>query len=248
MFEYNSTPIYLHLNTVNSTNQWVKENLKKLNTNCLTCFSSKLQTDGKGRFAKKWHSPSEGNIYASFHFVSPQKNLENLAQIAGLSLCKTLHSLDFEPQFKWPNDIFIQEKKVSGVLCEIFTIDHQTHAVIGIGLNVNMRKESLQEVSQVATSLQIESGKSWNEKNILKQLTLILQANLALYFEHSFQYFLNEINQYLLHKNKEINVLSEGKKYTGVLRGIDEKGFLEILVENENEKKIYSFSSCEFID
>lgn len=71
-----------------------------------------------------------------------------------------------DPKIKLPNDLYVNDKKIAGILTE--RVDEW--AIIGIGLNVNMPKEFLDKIDQPATSILIETGKETSIENILKAL------------------------------------------------------------------------------
>ena len=87
------------------------------------------------------------------------------------SIVFNLQKLDVEPTIKYPNDIYIKDKKIAGVLCEQIITDKITAPIIGIGINVNSNLDDLKLVKdKLYTSLFIELGQKTNRENLLKDV------------------------------------------------------------------------------
>ena len=89
------------------------------------------QSDGRGRYRRKWVS-HHGNLYASFIFNSPERD-PRLSYAVAVAIAETLECFGMRPAIKWPNDILIHGKKISGVLIEYAG----RFVIIGIGINVH---------------------------------------------------------------------------------------------------------------
>ncbi len=98
---------------------------------------AKVQTAGRGRYRRNWVSPS-GNLYASFIFKSGDRN-PLLSYSVAVAIAETILSFGVVPTIKWPNDILIDGKKVSGTLIE-YAGDF---VVIGIGINIKSNPRNL---------------------------------------------------------------------------------------------------------
>jgi BirA family biotin operon repressor/biotin-[acetyl-CoA-carboxylase] ligase len=104
------------------------------------------QTAGRGRRGRIWHSPDEGNLYASFAFRPdlPPARLQAVTLWFGLRICAWLNEVYGLPvRLKWPNDLLLEGRKVCGMLTEArVDADAVRELVFGIGLNVNSRPEA----------------------------------------------------------------------------------------------------------
>ena len=102
---------YVHLDSVDSTNTWVKSHLNELST--LTCITAEEQTAGRGRVKRHWVSPRGENIYATLYLTVPlgAGYLANVGQIMAFACAKVLRGIGFEAQLKWPNESLFTEKK-----------------------------------------------------------------------------------------------------------------------------------------
>lgn len=89
------------------------------------------QSAGRGRYRRKWVS-HHGNLYASFIFDSPERD-PRLSYAVAVAIAETLITFGISPTIKWPNDILISGKKISGVLIEYAG----RFVIVGIGINVH---------------------------------------------------------------------------------------------------------------
>ena len=123
-----------------------------------TCVIAETQSGGRGRLQRKWHSPYGKNIYLSC-VLRPRllaTEVSPLAFISCLAVYDTVRSAGVEPKLKWPNDVLtVDGKKISGTLIELSAKGRTVEfVVIGVGLNVNMAREEMdEEIADKATSL-----------------------------------------------------------------------------------------------
>jgi len=219
----------LHLREeVESTNTWaIEEALKGAEEG--EVFLAEAQTQGKGRMGRKWFSPKGKNIYLSMVLkpeMPPHKvPLLNLG--ASLALAYLLENLGIEVELKWPNDVLLKGKKVSGILSEAYAeTDKINFVVLGIGLNVNMKKEDFPEdLRDIATSLFIETGKEFSRNDLVKK---ILQEFEGIYFllKENPGEVLSKWCSYAKVEGRMVEVESFGELIEGVAQGIDEDGAL----------------------
>ncbi len=122
------------------------------------------QTGGRGRNGRVWFSPPQRNLYFSILLKPPCQPaiVPQLSIVAALSMHTTLLSLfpQLPVAVKWPNDIWIDGRKVCGILCSMSAMGNTTeYAVLGIGLNINTTLDELpSELHDTATSLRVASG------------------------------------------------------------------------------------------
>lgn len=137
------------------------------------------QTQGRGRLKRSWMTP-EGNIALSVILYPQMAFMPSLIMVASLAAARAIESATgMETQIKWPNDVLINGRKVCGILIETdIRPERVNYAVIGIGINVNMKIEELAGVRTPATSLSHETG---GEVSRLKILRALLENMDALY-------------------------------------------------------------------
>jgi len=124
-------------------------------------IAAEFQSAGRGRLDRTFEAPKGTALLFSF-YIEPQRNRDDwgwIPLIAGYSVAKTLHA--FHATLKWPNDILIQNKKVSGLIAEVVG----DGVVIGIGINVGMSEDQLPV--ETATSLLVEGGVDLTRDEIL---------------------------------------------------------------------------------
>lgn len=121
-------------------------------------FTADYQTAGRGRLDHKWHSPAGTNLMMSAVLsvagLEPEQ-VATLPLVAGLSVAKAVRQfLILRPSslvsLKWPNDVWVGERKIAGILCE----RHGDNVIVGIGVNVNQTEFPL-EIADRATSLRL---------------------------------------------------------------------------------------------
>lgn len=159
----------IHFDDIDSTNSESKK-LAQKDEPSGTIVISEMQTQGSGRFRRAWTSP-KGGIWFTLILkphIMPQK-APKVTQIAAAAMNKALRLHDIDTKIKWPNDIVLNNKKICGILSEMkCDMDVIHYLVVGIGLNVNIDKDSFdKELLNTASSLMIEKGKTFNRAEIL---------------------------------------------------------------------------------
>lgn len=225
--------ITLHLfDTIDSTNQYLKSFLK---TEQMHLCCAEQQTQGKGRLGRNWFSPHAQNIYFSFlYFFNKNINsLPGLSLVVSLAIAKVLSTFINQPFLvKWPNDVFYQDKKISGTLIESFALSPNKSAVIiGVGINVNMT-DAENEINQPWTSLQKITGHIYNRNEIIISLVNHLLLVLENFAEKGLIYFINEWKECDYLKNQFITIKHLNETLSGYAMGIDKEG--QLLLQDEN--------------
>ena len=163
--------------TLTSTNVKAKE-LARKEARPWTIIVAEQQTGGYGRKKTAWSSP-KGGLY--FSTILPKSNIEDLQTLTVLAafICaKTIkENFKLEPFIKLPNDVWINGKKVAGILTENIIGKDVKLSVMGIGLNTNIEKIP-KDLENIATSLKIELGKEVDNQKILRQIIKGLKEQL----------------------------------------------------------------------
>jgi BirA family biotin operon repressor/biotin-[acetyl-CoA-carboxylase] ligase len=151
--------IYHHFESLTSTNDWMKAYLEYLPEGRVALVTADTQTKGRGQYGRSWFSPKGVNLYASFgYFVDQEENPLSSIRSLATSAAALLTKRGVDCSIKWPNDLFVNGKKIAGILCETVQNSLSMGIVVGIGLNVNMSYEYLERIDQPATSLFLERG------------------------------------------------------------------------------------------
>ena len=209
-------------------------------------FTNK-QTAGKGRLGRKWHSHANQNLYCSIMFspnTQPEK-LQSFTLWAGIEVCRTIKAFipTLDLKIKWPNDLYCNGKKVSGILTEARIDSDRMHTIIlGLGLNINSTTKSFpEEIRSIATSLRAETNQSYDMNALSIE---IIQATVRAYNKCTVSNNNESLSKawdafdYL--KDKPISLTENGQKVSGLALGINSYGALQI---KKNDGKIHAIHS-----
>jgi biotin transport system substrate-specific component/BirA family biotin operon repressor/biotin-[acetyl-CoA-carboxylase] ligase len=159
---------YIYIPIIDSTQNYIKNNLDILPD--LTWVCSGFQTNGKGQFDRTWQSEDNKNVLCSVLLKKRQYVFSEHIQIKTSSIIiEILKSYGIEAYYKEPNDIYVSNKKICGILVETKVYEASMDIIIGIGLNVNQRDfDSLLQ----ATSMMIELSMTLNLEDIIEEIKL----------------------------------------------------------------------------
>lgn len=230
----------IQLEEVSSTNLYAKENLDSFEDKTVIIAIS--QTSGRGRFDRKWVDLGEGNLFMTI-VLKPSNSFEevyaNLTQYLSVVLTKILEEYGLSPKIKWPNDVLVNDAKISGILGE--TVMQGTNfkgLVLGIGVNLNADKGDLKQIKEkVATALNIELEREYVDKNLFTEK--LLNEFFKNYEEFLKQGFLMIKKEYIERCNflgKEISVKVFNDKKSGIAKTINDNG--ELVIEKNNDEFI----------
>lgn len=210
------------LDEIDSTNEYLKREYQNMST--YTCVLAKKQIAGKGRRGHCWQSHDNQNLTVSFLY----KDIENIQDawkytlIAAKSIMELLDKNSIKTKIKWPNDIYVNDQKICGILVETILEPDLKGVIIGIGLNVNYAKPYI--------CMQDITKKHYDITALLLQLILYLNQNMGLYYNQHFLTVLEYVNDLSYLKDKWINYKDYGMvnfqklSSIGKVEFIDEKG------------------------
>jgi len=143
-----------------------------------TAIIAEQQSVGRGRLKRRWLTPP-GNIAVSVILYPPREYINSLIMLASVSVLQSIRKVTgLECRLKWPNDVLIDRKKVCGILIETKAqVDTLDYAVLGIGINVNMRMSGQPDIEDTATSLGDELRKPVSRTSLLQALFMELENN-----------------------------------------------------------------------
>lgn len=245
----------IYLERVDSTNKWAKAHIKELKDKTLVYTYN--QTAGRGRLNRTWNNTGSDNIYASI-VLKPSEIMKdvysNLTQYLCIILAETMEEYNVAPKIKWPNDIQINGKKISGILAEgvntevgvNIEVNKNTHyeqklegIVLGFGVNLNTSKEILEKIDQPATSLNIETNITIDKEIFLQK---VLDKFCLLYDKFIEEGFLLIKEDYIKRAsflNKEVSVRVFDKVLTGKAIDITDNGALKIVDKHNKEQILF---------
>ena len=136
-----------------------------------TVIIAEAQECGKGRLNRGWISPP-GGVYASIILYPPHKLLSSITMVASLAVTDCIQEITgINADIKWPNDILVDSKKVSGILANSGNSPSKgCYAIVGIGINTVMDLTVQAEIADSATSLSIATGKLVSRRAVICSL------------------------------------------------------------------------------
>ena len=207
-----------------------------------TLILAESQTQGRGRHGRRWLAPPRSSILASIilrhRLRADQVGLPNL--IGAVSIATAIDELtDLSAQIKWPNDVLIQGKKVSGVLTELEYDRHrQPFFVMGFGVNVNTKREDLsEELRTAATSLQIESNREISRVAFLQAILHRLEENYLRLKHNDTEPIIATANGLLHLSGNWIQLQTTKEIFRGQVEEIDRDGGLLLRDMNGKRRK-----------
>ena len=220
---------YIYYEVIDSTNIQAKREEYEDGT----VIFADLQTSGKGRKGRKWKSHRSLGLYFTV-ILKPNievKYLPYFSLLFNYSVFKVLKKqVKGDLKIKWPNDIYLNGKKIAGFLIES-SIENNviSKLIVGIGINVNQEMQDLDDdIKELATSLRIEEGKVFDRKKLLLKILKQIEKDYTNFLKEK---FLNtkELEKYLLWLGQDVIILEEEKVLlSGRLIGLNEDGSLKI--------------------
>lgn len=183
------------------------------------------QTSGRGRIGRIWLSPP-GNITLSVILYPDVSNLPYLMMIASLAVVRSIKNIaGLKADIKWPNDILIDGKKVSGILIENeISGEKIARAIIGIGINVNIDSPDVKDGSVLVTSLEKEIKQTVIRTDVITNLLVELEK---LYLKLSDgESIYREWREKLVTLGKEVAVTMGDETLKGYAESVDSSGAL----------------------
>lgn len=210
-----------------------------------TLVLAEQQTAGRGRMGRSWHSPKGKGVWMSLilrpripvHFT-PQLTL-----LVAVALCRTIRKIEAIPvTIKWPNDLLIEGKKVSGILLESSAEDERLKYVIaGVGISVNLETEDYPEqLREVGTSLRIASGKKWSRTQLIQTFLAQFETLYELYHSEGFEPIRVAWEALAVSLGRTIQARTPKGTVEGVAESIDEMGALIVRHSDGTITKLYS--------
>ena len=145
----------LFFETIDSTNAYLKRNYQKLED--MTFVSASFQSEGRGRMGRTWMSEKEKNLTFSLLIKDPEvmREYAQMSVLSAFSIAEVLKDYGIcDAAIKWPNDVYVKDAKICGILLEAVTVQEMECLIIGIGLNVNEERFS-EDFLYKATSMKL---------------------------------------------------------------------------------------------
>ena len=219
---------------IDSTNQYLLNNIDRLTTgdSCVAEFQSKA----RGRRGRQWFAPFGSNLYFSMYWRLDQgiAAAMGLSLVVGIVMADKLREISNQDiKVKWPNDLYLDDQKLAGILVELAgKTGDCAHVVIGVGVNLMMTNPDPNIVNQKWANL----GKV--DRNLLvAKVAKNLKTKLRDFEQHGLTPFLNDWQRLDNFVNRPVKLLIGDNVIRGVAKGINEQGAL--LLEQNGETKAF---------
>lgn len=181
------------------------------------------QNLGRGRQGSEWKSDAN-DFTASFGFYCDNPDCSAFSLIAAMAVNKILSGYGCKLKIKWPNDLITDDgRKISGILVE----KHKHCINVGIGINLfGFPHERSASISEFTENIPEAPQIGW-------QLASLLYMYLKIYQAQGFGVFKDEYDIMALAQESKISVKTEQGLLTGVYKGVDEKGALQVLIDDK---------------
>lgn len=195
-----------------------------------TLIVADYQTAGRGRISRSWIAPPGSSILCSF-ILYPPIPVEKIIHITMISSLAALYAIadttGIVAGIKWPNDLYIDQKKVSGILLECDTRENQIKwVVIGIGINVNFDPSIYRDICDIATSLSNECGTAVSRIELLRHLIFHFDDLYNRLLSTGFPELKTIWEQHSCILNKSVTVTEASTIVKGTVCGFTDSGHL----------------------
>jgi BirA family biotin operon repressor/biotin-[acetyl-CoA-carboxylase] ligase len=193
-------------------------------------LAAELQTRGRGRRGRTWHTGLGGALTFSvlWRFEQGAGALAGLGLAVGVALVRALHSLGVdEAMLKWPNDILLRYQKLAGTLVEIQgDVLGPSLAIVGIGINFRLDEATRGRIDQAVTDL-VAAGAPRDRNRVLGRVLAHLAEVLQAFSAHGFGPLRKQWESYHVYANRSVSVrLPDGGREEGAVAGVSDDGAL----------------------
>ncbi len=227
----------VYLDVVTSTNSLARESLNASKAVEGSVIFASEQTQGRGQLNSVWESNYGKNVLCSIIltpvFLTPIQQTY-LSMAVCLAMLDTITMFIPGASVKWPNDIYINKKKVAGLLLEnAIQGNHIKHSIVGVGINVNQIDFNV----KFATSLCIETKQVMVVDDVLQLLLKHINQRYGMLKLNQWDMINKEYHKHLLGLNEECKFITETEEFVGVIMGVDVHG--QLMVKKGDSIKNY---------
>jgi BirA family biotin operon repressor/biotin-[acetyl-CoA-carboxylase] ligase len=210
-----------------------------------TVVIAELQRAGRGRLGRRWTSPAGKGLLFSVILrpTLPMSRAHMLTIVAAIAAARGIESqTEASVRIKWPNDLFIGDRKAGGILLEVAgEQDVVEWVIVGIGINVNTEYAELPvDLRRTAVSLKMATGDPVDRSELLARILLALETTYKEAQKHGFDRALSEFRQrdYLL--KRSVAVQTREGSVIGEATGIDNQGALLVQLPHRHVRRFHS--------
>ncbi|WP_193017589.1 bifunctional biotin--[acetyl-CoA-carboxylase] ligase/biotin operon repressor BirA [Proteus sp. FME41] len=219
---------------IDSTNQHLIQRISELASGDV-CIAE-YQSAGRGRRGRQWISPFGRNLYLSMYWKLEQGPAAaiGLSLVVGVILAEVLKKLGADGvKVKWPNDLYLNDKKLSGILVELTgKTGDVAHIVTGIGINIAMSKNQNEAINQQWVNLE-QVGIKIDRNELACEITNALREAFVLFEKQGLSVFIERWKSLDNFMNRRVKLIIGEKEIFGIAKGINDQGAL-LLEHNGN--------------
>lgn len=209
---------------IDSTNQYLLNRINEL-TSGTVCLAE-YQYQGRGRRGRNWFSPFGSNLYLSFYWRFPAgpDAMMGISQALGITVAKILRHLSGKDiKVKWPNDLYLDDKKLAGILVELIgRSGDDLHVVMGIGINLVM------QVSEGIIDQKWSNLGHIDRNELSAELIHALFHTLNEFEQNGLSSFIEDWNALDNFYHRPVKLIMGDNTIYGVARGITDRGALQL--------------------
>ena len=226
--------------TVDSTNQQLAQRIST-DTAQATVLAAELQTHGRGRRGRIWHTALGGGLAFSlrWRFDQGPAALSGLSLAIGVAMIRALRRAGIAgTELKWPNDVLHNYRKLAGILIEVQgDMLGPSTAVIGIGLNLQLADATKELIDQAVVDVRTVTGSPPQRNLLFAQLLGELADVLEIFEKQGFAALRDEWIEYHAYQGKPVQLLMpDGSKREGEVLGVSEDGSLLVFGDGTTQR------------
>lgn len=216
-----------------STNDYCLEHLGGLADR--TVVLAEVQSDGHGRFERRWISHIPDNIYISIVlksglFLEPSCPLAAITQYMALTVCRLLQECGADAALKWPNDVLVEGRKICGLLSRTSISNGRLAGyILGAGINLNMEADAVGAIDQPATALNLVIGRPVDRDLFLSRLLDRFFEGYAAFLRKGFPSIKEQYTAQSPFLGRTITVNLPDGPVQGKAAGFDDEGRLRLV-------------------
>lgn len=238
----------IKIESIDSTNNYAMNLLKEGKARNFECIWAIDQTQGKGQRGNSWQSDAGKNLTFSVIYMPVHLEADHnftISMAVSLAVFEFLHAYVQPVQVKWPNDIYIKNRKAGGILIEN-TIEKQSikSSVMGIGLNINQKKFG--DNLPAATSLISNYGREIDLNEAIYTLYNLIVSYLQRVDRKEYEAIKHEYKACLLGIGENKEYRDTNGKFHGMVIGVEDSGQLVLMDIDGNQRK-YNFQEVDLI-
>ena len=210
-----------------------------------TVVIAEQQTNGRGRMGRAWVSPAGKGVWMSL-LLRPSVPLPltpQLTLLAAVALSRAITRLvPLTIGIKWPNDLLVDGRKISGILLESAAEDERLrYVVVGLGISVNLDEEDYpEELLERAISLKMAAGRPVSRSELIAEVLEQFERLYALYLEQGFAPIRALWEAHAVTLNRSVTLTTPQGAIEGVPRELDDMGGLRVELPDGSFRTIYS--------